>query len=56
MADITGNWNLLFGKEINLSDKGARFRHARVLLWLIVDIVINGLIGLTPFVDNFMRK
>jgi hypothetical protein len=55
MADIVGNWNLLFGKEINQTDKGARFRHLRVLLWLLVDIIINGLIGLTPFIDNFTR-
>ena len=55
MADIVGNWNLLFGKEINQTDKGARFRHLRVLIWLLVDIIINGLIGLTPFIDNFTR-
>jgi len=55
MADILGNWNLLFGKEINLTDKGARFRHLRVLVWLLVDILINAVIGLTPFIDNFTR-
>ena len=43
MADIVGNWNLLFGNEINQSDKGARFRHFRVLIWLLVDIIINGM-------------
>ncbi|EED94376.1 predicted protein, partial [Thalassiosira pseudonana CCMP1335] len=39
IADICINWSLLFSKH--------------VLLWLLFDIVINCLVGLTPFVDNF---
>ncbi|KAL9179853.1 hypothetical protein ACHAXT_007823 [Thalassiosira profunda] len=53
VADICINWSLLFSKQVNASDKGIRFRHLKVLLWLLFDIVINCLVGLTPFVDNF---
>jgi len=53
LADITINWKLLFSKEVNKSDAGTRLRNFKVLLWLIFDILINCLIGLTPFVDNF---
>jgi len=53
IADICINWKLLFSKHVNKSDEGVRFRHLKVLLWLLFDIVINCLVGLTPFVDNF---
>ena len=53
IADIMSNWNLLFSKEVNTLNDGKRFRHAKVLVWLIIDILLNVLIGLTPFVDNF---
>lgn len=53
IADIGMNWSLLFSKQVNHHDEGVRFRHTKVLLWLIFDIVLNILIGLTPFVDNF---
>lgn len=53
IADICINWSLLFSKHVNDSGDGTRFRHVRVLLWLLFDIVINCLVGLTPFVDNF---
>eukprot|EP00555_Chaetoceros_dichaeta_P010527 CAMPEP_0198255872 /NCGR_PEP_ID=MMETSP1447-20131203/5911_1 /TAXON_ID=420782 /ORGANISM="Chaetoceros dichaeta, Strain CCMP1751" /LENGTH=622 /DNA_ID=CAMNT_0043942361 /DNA_START=191 /DNA_END=2059 /DNA_ORIENTATION=- len=53
LADIFSNWNLLFSKEVDNSDEGTRFRHIKVLLWLFLDILLNILIGLTPFVDNF---
>lgn len=51
IADIILNWNVLFIKmdeETNM-----KCRYALVLGWLVFDIVINCLIGLTPFVDNF---
>lgn len=51
MADICLNWNLLFLKTT--TDDDARWRHFYVLLWLFMDIVINCLLGFTPFVDNF---
>lgn len=52
VSDIVVNWNLLFVKEDG-DDKDHRFRHTMVLLWLMVDILVNLVIGLTPFVDNF---
>lgn len=53
IADIVTNWNLLFSKEVNTSNHGQRFRNFKVLVWLLLDILLNVLIGLTPFVDNF---
>lgn len=51
VADIAINWNLLFLKSMN--DKKDRWRHMMVLFWLAFDIMLNCMIGLTPFVDNF---
>jgi membrane associated rhomboid family serine protease len=56
LADITLNWNLLFLKTT--ADEKSRMRHAMVLLWLGFDIMVNCLLGLTPFVgkyENFKR-
>jgi len=53
IADIVTNWNLLFSRVLNNSDDGSRFRNVKVLIWLLMDILLNILIGLTPFVDNF---
>jgi len=53
LADIVMNWTLLFSKHVNNSDKGKIIRHGWVLFWLFLDIVVNLLIGLTPYVDNF---
>ncbi|KAL3794372.1 hypothetical protein HJC23_012909 [Cyclotella cryptica] len=50
-ADIVMNWNLLFNEFVN--ERGARISHARVLMVLFLDIIVNCLLGLTPFVDNF---
>mmetsp|Transcript_17519 Transcript_17519/g.26526 ORF Transcript_17519/g.26526 Transcript_17519/m.26526 type:complete len:508 (+) Transcript_17519:69-1592(+) len=52
ISDICVNWNLLFIKE-NEEDSGNRCRHFMVILWLLFDIIINCVIGLTPFIDNF---
>ncbi|KAL3909194.1 MAG: hypothetical protein SGILL_008182 [Bacillariaceae sp.] len=51
MADICLNWNLLFLKTT--TDKNTRLRHLYVLLWLGIDIIVNCMLGFTPFVDNF---
>jgi membrane associated rhomboid family serine protease len=51
VADISINWNLLFLKTT--TDEDTRMRHVMVIVWLGVDIFLNCLIGLTPFVDNF---
>ena len=53
VADILINWRLLFSKHVNNTKDGTRFRHIKVLMYLLFDIVINCLVGLTPFVDNF---
>jgi len=50
LADISLNWSLLFNDFVN---KGTGHRHTVVLLVLFLDIVVNSLVGLTPFVDNF---
>ncbi|KAL9184557.1 hypothetical protein ACHAXT_012527 [Thalassiosira profunda] len=51
LSDILMNWHLLFNEFVN--ERGARLSHAKVLLVLVLDIVVNCLIGLTPYVDNF---
>ncbi|EED89582.1 predicted protein, partial [Thalassiosira pseudonana CCMP1335] len=51
ISDIVMNWNLLFNEFVN--ERGVRLSHARVLVVLFLDIVVNCLVGLTPFVDNF---
>lgn len=53
LADIWMNWALLFNGFVN---KDNTQRHSVVLLVLFLDIVVNSLVGLTPFVDNFARK
>jgi len=53
IADIFSNWKLLFSKDVNDSDVKSRFRNIMVLIWLVFDIMLNCVIGLTPFVDNF---
>ena len=50
LADITLNWNLLFLKTT--TDEKSRMRHLMVLLWLGFDIIVNCLLGLTPFVGE----
>ncbi len=53
LADICMNWALLFNGFVN---GDSRHRHTVVLFVLFLDIVVNSLVGLTPFVDNFARK
>lgn len=36
IADICINWSLLFSKQVNTSDEGARFRHLKVRLIVLV--------------------
>jgi membrane associated rhomboid family serine protease/uncharacterized membrane protein YgcG len=50
LADITLNWNLLFLKTT--TDGKSRTRHIMVLLWLGFDVIVNCLLGLTPFVGK----
>ena len=53
LADIFMNWALLFNGFVNGESKN---RHAVVLFVLFLDIFVNSLVGLTPFVDNFARE
>lgn len=53
LADICMNWGLIFNKEVNGEKSHA---HIYVILVLVLDIIINSVIGLTPFVDNFTRE
>lgn len=54
LADITMNWKLLFSDFVNEKDK--KHKHAMVVVALLLDILLNSIIGLTPYVDNFTRK
>jgi membrane associated rhomboid family serine protease len=54
LADIILNWNLLFCDFV--TENGKKHHHARVVLFLLMDIILNSIIGLTPYVDNFTRK
>lgn len=53
LADIVTNWNLLFNKVLNDSEDNTVCRNVIVLLWLVLDVLVNAAVGLTPFVDNF---
>jgi membrane associated rhomboid family serine protease len=53
LADILLNWKLLFCDFV--TENGKKHRHAMVVVALFFDIVLNSIIGLTPFVDNFTR-
>jgi membrane associated rhomboid family serine protease len=54
LSDIIMNWKHLFSDFV--TEDGKRGRHVLVVVCLVFDIVLNCLIGLTPFVDNFTRK
>mmetsp|Transcript_9770 Transcript_9770/g.10859 ORF Transcript_9770/g.10859 Transcript_9770/m.10859 type:complete len:491 (+) Transcript_9770:51-1523(+) len=51
LADIIMNWRLLFSDFVN--ESGKKHKHAMVIIFLLVDIILNSIIGLTPYVDNF---
>ena len=53
LADIISNWRLLFSRHVNENDTGQLYRHIKILIWLLLDILLNIFIGLTPVVDNF---
>jgi membrane associated rhomboid family serine protease len=46
VADITMNWPLLF-ITTEQNDETSKWQHVRALIWLVVDIVVNALIGFT---------
>jgi len=50
LADIIMNWNILFSDFVK---KGSKNRHKFILFFLLLDVVVNCVIGLVPFIDNF---
>jgi membrane associated rhomboid family serine protease len=54
LSDIAMNWKLLFSDFVN--EKNTKHKHAMVIIALVLDILLNCIIGLTPYVDNFTRK
>lgn len=53
LADIFLNWKVLFIKGEDEDERQVWRRNAVAIAWLVADIVINVLLGLTPFIDNF---
>jgi membrane associated rhomboid family serine protease len=51
LSDIIMNWKLLFSDFVN--EDGKKNRHALIVAFLVLDIALNSIIGLTPYVDNF---
>ena len=54
LADILMNWRLLFSEFV--IEDGKKHRHVMVVIVLLMDIILNSIIGLTPYVDNYNRK
>ena len=54
LADIFMNWRLLFCDFV--TENGKKHRHAIVVFVLLLDILLNCVIGLTPYIDNYSRK
>lgn len=54
LSDIMMNWKHLFSDFV--TENGRRNNHLLVVAFLVLDILLNCLIGLTPYVDNFTRK
>lgn len=52
VADICINWNLLFIKS-GEDDTKTKRRNIVAIGWLVIDFVLNIIIGFTPYVDNF---
>jgi len=48
------NWKLLFCDFV--TENGKRHKHVMVVVFLLLDVALNCIIGLTPYVDNFTRK
>jgi len=52
LADILVNWDLLFLK-IGDAEERTPCQNVQVLFWLLFDVLVNSMIGLTPYIDNF---
>lgn len=55
LADIIMNWRLLFSNVLSVEGDGTQHRHGIVVVVLLFDIVLNSIIGLTPYIDNYNR-
>jgi membrane associated rhomboid family serine protease len=54
LADVIMNWDIIRLASIDPKIRRKyQFPWLRVLLWLTVDVLVNVMIGLTPYVDNF---
>mmetsp|Transcript_27425 Transcript_27425/g.62976 ORF Transcript_27425/g.62976 Transcript_27425/m.62976 type:complete len:538 (-) Transcript_27425:275-1888(-) len=53
LADIILNWSLLFNDFV--TDKKIKRQHGIILFWLGIEIFLNVMLGITPFVDNFIH-
>ena len=53
VADITIHRSVIFNEDLN---EQRTFENAMIVLCLILDVLFNLLIGLTPLLDNFTRK
>jgi len=51
LSDIIMNWKLLFSDFI--TENGKRHKHAMVIVFLLLDIALNMVLGCTPYVDNW---
>jgi len=52
ISDIVMNWQLLFIKT-GENDTKTKRRNIGSIMWLAAEIVVNLIIGFTPYVDNF---
>ena len=53
LADIIMNWTLLFSSNAIVRSEKQKKGHVWIILVLILDMVLNVMIGFLPFVDNF---
>jgi membrane associated rhomboid family serine protease len=54
LADVIMNWDIIRLASIDPKIRRKyQFPWLRVLLWLTADVLVNVMIGLTPYVDNF---
>ena len=54
LSDIIMNWKLLFSDFI--TENGKRHKHAMVIVFLLLDIALNMILGCTPYVDNWSHS
>lgn len=48
------HWRLLFCDFVSVKGKN-KYGHVLVVLVLVLDIFLNSIIGLTPYIDNYNR-